>query len=79
MSGSFRALVPKFPEAGHVEVELNSTAHMSNEELGARVPPVSDWTRTAVLVMSVPDSPPQYSQLSQKTANCDDTPAMVQA
>src|SRR5260370_2585212 len=36
------ALVPTLLEAEHVEVEPKCTVHVSNEEHGTRVPPVSD-------------------------------------
>src|SRR6266481_2586303 len=36
------ALMPTLLEAEHVNVEAKCTVHVSNEEHGARVPPVSD-------------------------------------
>jgi len=38
-------------------VEPQSTAQVSNKEHGTRVPPVSDLFFTAVLVMSLPETP----------------------
>src|ERR1700676_708044 len=51
------ALMPTLLEAEHVDVEPKCAVHVSNEEHGTRVPPVSDLLSDGCLGHAVPDPP----------------------